>query len=95
MIHLNMMLEDWDTHAPHREGGKWTVNRSEPASLDYTNPKFGYYGNSETGSAYYVLLDEIATTKGLLHKIEHLSGKVWFNPLDFIKAAGEAFHVRY
>ena len=95
MGHYRMALSEWDKHAQHREGGKWTVNRGEPASLDYTNPNFGYHGNSETGSAYYVLLDEIATTKGLLHKIEHLSDKVWFNPRDFLIAVGEAFKVEY
>ena|SRR5580704_12088277 len=87
--------EDWDEHAQHREGGKWVVNTDKPASLDYINPAFGYHGDSSTGSAYYVLLEDIATARGLLHKIEHLSGKVWFDPDDFIQAAAEALDVRY
>jgi len=95
MKHYSMALEEWSEHAEQRDGGKWTVNRKEPASLDYTNPNFGYCGDSETGSAYYVLLDEIATTRGLLHKIEHLSGKVWFDPHEFIEAVGEAFNITY
>ena len=95
MRNYSASVEERDKHEKHREGGRWVVNRNEPASLDYTNPTFGYHGDSETGSAYYVLLRDIATTQGLLHKIEHLSGKVWFDSHDFIKAVGEAFNVTY
>lgn len=89
-------LNEMDEHIIDcREGGKWTVNLSEPPSLDYTNPRLGYRGDSLTGCAYFVLLEHIKTTKGLLHTIEHLSGKAWFDPNEFLIAVGEALDVRY
>jgi hypothetical protein len=71
--------------------GKWTVNWKNPVSLDYTNPRFGYRGDSNTGTAYWVRLTDIDTPEGLQAKVRHLSGKVWFNHTDFMNAANEAF----
>jgi hypothetical protein len=61
----------------------WRVNRSKPVSLDYVNPYWGYRGNSVTGTAYWVRLDDVRDEAGLQHWLKHLSEKVWFSARDF------------
>ena len=68
----------------------WKINRSKPVSLDYTNPQFGYVGNSVTGTAYWVRLDDVRTEAGLKHWLEHLSEKVWFGSHEFLEARNKA-----
>jgi hypothetical protein len=62
----------------------WKINKSKPVSLDYVNPRFGYRGNSVTGSAYWIKLDDVRSKEELERKLKHLSGKVWFNSSDFL-----------
>lgn len=85
----------WDENEKYREGGKWTVNREPgyPVSLDYTNPEMRYRGDSITGNAFWIHLDQLKTTTGLLHWMEYLSEKRWFNPHDFLMAVGEALEI--
>jgi hypothetical protein len=68
----------------------WKINKSKPVSLDYVNPMFGYIGNSVTGTAYYVLLDEIRCDSGLQHWLEHLREKAWFDESGFMIARKRA-----
>ena len=68
----------------------WQINRSKPVSLDYTNPYFGYRGNSVTGTAYWVRLDDIRDEVGLKHWIDHLRVKVWFDPNEFLEVRNQA-----
>lgn len=68
----------------------WKVNWKKPASLDYVNPEHGYRGDSLTGSAYWVPLDELRSKEGLNDWIKHLSIKVWFNQTDFLTTLDEA-----
>ena len=59
----------------------WKINRSKPVSLDYTNPKFGYYKENP----YWVRLDDVRSEAGLNHWLKHLSEKVWFDPIEFLE----------
>ena len=71
----------------------WKLNRSKPVSLDYTNSDFGYRGNSVTGTAYYVILDDVRTELGLSNKLQHLKEKVWFDVSEFLEAREKALSV--
>ena len=68
----------------------WKINRSKPISLDYTNNQFGYFGDSVTGTAYWLLLDDVRTEAGLEHWLRHLGEKVWFDRNDFLKVRSKA-----
>jgi hypothetical protein len=68
----------------------WKINRSKPVSLDYTNSRFGYRGNSVTGTAYWVRLDDVRSEAGLTAKLRHLNGKTWFESSEFLEARAKA-----
>ncbi len=70
----------------------WKINRSKPVSLDYTNPQIGYLGNSVTGTAYWVRLDDVRNEAGLKHWLEHLNEKVWFDAHDFLRVRNQALN---
>jgi hypothetical protein len=68
----------------------WKISRSKPASLDYTNPQIGYRGDSVTGTAYWVLVDDVRNDAGLKHWLGHLSEKPWFDSRDFLMVRSQA-----
>jgi hypothetical protein len=68
----------------------WKINRSKPTSLDYTNPEFGYLGDADTGTAYWIYLDDVRDEDGLNDWLKHLSEKVWFDPKEFITVRNQA-----
>ncbi len=68
----------------------WKINRSKPASLEYTNHQFSYVGNSLTGTTYWVRLDDVRNEAGLKHWLEHLSEKIWFDAHDFLRVRNQA-----
>lgn len=92
----DFLNQDIDEFRPewHKIGGKWKINRRKPVSLDYTNPQFGYLGNSSTGTAYWVLLDDIRTDAGLEHWLRHLSEKVWFDLEEFLAVRDQALQAK-
>lgn len=71
----------------------WKINRRNPVSLDYTNPRFGYHGNSVTGTAYWIRLEAVRSESGLQHWLQHLREKVWFDEADFLSVRAKALGI--
>jgi hypothetical protein len=70
----------------------WRVSSSKPYSLDYINPALGYQGDSVTGTAFWIYLDEVRSVAGLQGWLNQLIQKkdCWFDPVDFLTVRNHA-----
>lgn len=68
----------------------WKLSSSKPYSLDYVNPALGYQGDSVTGTAYWIYLDEVRDVAGLQHRLTQLFKTNWFDAIDFLSVREQA-----